>query len=72
MRNDEKLTDRLLPCPFCGGKPNEHVFFAGLLRPGRYEVRCIPCNVKIYETTGLQRVGRKSNQIKIKNMYKRK
>jgi|WetSurMetagenome_2_1015567.scaffolds.fasta_scaffold1518146_1 hypothetical protein len=40
------LSEKLLPCPFCGGKPNEDVFFCGIVN-GHYSARCIPCAVKL-------------------------
>lgn len=43
----EELTQKLLPCPFCGGKPHESVFFCGLARPGHYEIKCINCSIVI-------------------------
>jgi hypothetical protein len=42
-----RYTDQLKPCPLCGGKPHDSVMFCGLLRPGRYEVKCIVCNLAI-------------------------
>lgn len=43
----DMLTKQLLPCPFCGGKPNEAVFFCGVITNGHYSARCIPCSVKL-------------------------
>lgn len=42
----EQLTRKLLPCPFCAGKPNVDVFFGGIIN-GHYFARCIPCAVKL-------------------------
>ncbi len=47
MTSDEyakQLTDQLLLCPFCGGKPNEDVFFCGVIN-SNYYVKCMNCSV---------------------------
>jgi hypothetical protein len=41
----KKLTDKLRPCPLCGGLPGKEVFFCGIVRPGQYEVKCINCSL---------------------------
>lgn len=43
----KQLTDQLLPCPFCGGKPNETVFFCGLVNHYNYYIKCINCAIKM-------------------------
>lgn len=42
----KQFTDQLLPCPFCGGKPNETVFFCGVII-FHYTVKCINCSVSM-------------------------
>lgn len=45
----DKLTDKLLPCPFCGGLPHDAVFFVGYLSAGNFGIKCIQCGVAMYQ-----------------------